>query len=290
MYVEGSSNMFDPRDPMERFYWHYDSRRQLSMAQIIAMGSVDVETVALIWLLLEHGVSLTVAGPTDPQPGIGKTTTLNALLQFLPEGTGLVYMSGMYENFAFTRSPDIDPATTYALCNEVSDHLPIYMWGRVARRYLALPAQGYHIATSVHADTIDDVIYLYQHDIRLRPDDVRRLGLVINIGLVGRVYPPRRRWLSTHFLQPHADPKRPNAIVPVPLSLWNNVDDTFEHADQPILDDLASWLQIPCQEFPVALKRRIDCLKELSQGTGVGADEMYEAIADLRERERKSQP
>ena len=102
--------MFDPRDPYERYWWHYDSRRPLSMAQIIAMKSVDVETVALIWMLLEHGASLTVAGPTDPQPGIGKTTTLNALLQFLPEGTALAYMSGMYENFAFTQLPDIDPA------------------------------------------------------------------------------------------------------------------------------------------------------------------------------------
>ena len=53
--------MFDPRDPYERYYWHYDSRRPLSMAQIIAQGSVDAETVALIWLLLEHGASLTVA-------------------------------------------------------------------------------------------------------------------------------------------------------------------------------------------------------------------------------------
>jgi hypothetical protein len=282
--------MFDPRDPYERYYWHYESRRPLTVAQIIALRSVDVETAALIWLALEHGASLTVAGPTDPTPGVGKTTTLNALLQFLPENTAIAYMSGMYENFAFTRSPDIDPATTYALCNEVSDHLPIYMWGRVARRYLSLPAQGYHVATSVHADTINEVISMYHRDLRLGVDDVRRLGLVINIGLVGRVYPPRRRWLTTHFFQPHADPKRPNAIVPMPLSLWNSFDDTFEHADQPILDDLANWLQIPCQEFPAALKRRIDCLKELSQGTGVGAEEMYEAIADLREREQKSLP
>src|SRR5215469_851469 len=210
--------MFDPRDPYERYWWHYDSRRQLSTAQIIALDSVDAKTVALVWLMLEHGASLTVAGPTDPQPGIGKTTTLNALLQFVPEGTALAYMSGMYEDFAFTRLPDIDPARTYALCNEVSDHLPIYMWGRVARRYLALPAQGYHIATSVHADTIDDVIYMYHHELHLTPEEVRRLGLVINIGLAGRVYPARRRWFSTHFIEPRADPKRPNAIVPLPLS------------------------------------------------------------------------
>ena len=88
--------MFDPRDPYERYWWHYESRRPLSLAQIVALGSVDIYTAALVWLILEHGASLTVAGPTDPQPGIGKTTTLNALLQFLPEGTALAYMSGMY--------------------------------------------------------------------------------------------------------------------------------------------------------------------------------------------------
>src|SRR6266702_5003112 len=282
--------MFDPRDPYERYYWHYDSRRPLSVAQIIALGSVDAETAALAWLLLEHGASLTVAGPTDPQPGVGKTTTLNALLQFLPEGTGLVYMSGMYENFAFTRSPDIDPATTYALCNEVSDHLPIYMWGRIARRYLTLPVQGYHIATSIHADTIVDVISMYHHDLHLRAEDVRRLGLVINIGLVGRVYPLRRRWFTTHFLQPQADPKCPDAVIPLPLSLWNDFDDTFEHAKQPILNELANWAGISLAEFAVALQQRIDCLEKLSQGQGADMREMYNAIDKLRKRTKKSSP
>jgi hypothetical protein len=281
--------MFDPRDPYERYYWHYDSRRPLSMAQIIAQGSVDVETVALTWLLLEHGVSLTVAGPTDPQPGVGKTTTLNALLQFLPEGTALAYMSGMYENFAFTRLPDIDAATTYALCNEVSNHLPIYMWGRVARRYLTLPALGYHVATSIHADLIEDVISMYHHDLHLKAEDVRRLGLIVNIGLVGQVYPLRRRWLSAHFLQPHADPRHPDEIVPIPLSLWNEFDDTFEHADQSILDDLAEWTSLPSLEFSAALQRRRDCLQELAQ-QGVDINEMYDAINELRSCEKKKQP
>jgi hypothetical protein len=276
---------------MERYYWHYDSRRQLSMAQIIALGSVDVETVALIWLLLEHGASLTVSGPTDPQPGVGKTTTLNALLQFLPEGTALAYMSGMYENFAFTRLPNIDPATTYALCNEVSDHLPIYMWGRVARRYLTLAAQGYHIATSIHADTIDDVISVYHHDLHLRAEEVRRLGLVVNIGLVGQVYPLRRRWLTTHFLQPTLlGPRHSDEVIPVPLSLWNEFDDTFEHADQSILDNLADWIGLAQQDFASAYKRRIDCLRELSQDRGVDNSLMYDAIDELRKCEKQLKP
>ena len=282
--------MFDPRDPYERYWWHYDSRRQLSTAQIIALDSVDAKTVAMVWLMLEHGASLTVAGPTDPQPGIGKTTTLNALLQFLPEGTALAYMSGMYEDFAFTQLPDIDPASTYALCNEVSDHLPIYMWGRVARRYLTLPARGYHIATSVHADTIDDVIHMYQHDLRVRVEDIRRLGLVVNIGLVGHVYPLRRRWLTTHFLQPQADPTCPDTVISLPLSLWNNFDDTFEHAKQPILNELANWVGISHAEFAVALQQRVECLEKLSQGKGADMREMYNAIDKLRKRAKKSSP
>ena len=280
--------MFDPRDPYERYYWHYDSRRPLSVAQIIALQSVDAETAALVWLLLEQRASLTVAGPTDPQPGIGKTTTLNALLQFLPEGTALAYMSGMYEDFGFTRLPDIDPATTYALCNEVSDHLPIYMWGRVARRYLTLPVQGYHIATSVHADAIDDVIYMYHRDLRVRAEEVRRLGLVINIGLVGRTYPMRRRWLSTHFLRLQTDPGYPEKIEALPLSLWNEYDDTFEHADQTILDELANWAEMSCTDFNAALKVRVDCLKELSQERGVDTGQMYDAIDELRKRSKDS--
>ncbi|HEU5383909.1 MAG TPA: hypothetical protein VFV38_51595 [Ktedonobacteraceae bacterium] len=277
--------MFDPRDPYERYWWHYDSRRPLSVAQIIAMGSVDAHTAALIWLLLEHGASLTVAGPTDPQPGIGKTTTLNALLQFLPEGTALAYMSGMYEDFGFTQLPEIEPAKTYALCNEVSDHLPIYMWGRIARRYLTLPARGYHIATSVHADTIKDVMQMYQYDLRIPVEDIRRLGLVINIGVVGRTYPLNRRWFTTHFFQPHTDPSCSGQIVPVLLSSWNEVEDTFELAHQKVLDDLASWIGLTPTEFSTALQTRNACLTEISRDQGIDMEEMYEAVEQARKKD-----
>lgn len=279
--------MFDPRDPYERYYWHYESRRPLSLAQIIALGSVDARSAALVWTLLEQKVSLTVAGPTDPTAGIGKTTTLNALLQFLPEGTALAYMSGMYENFGFTRLPDIDPSNTFALCNEVSDHLPIYMWGRVARRYLSLPEQGYHIATSVHADTIQDVIDMYHHDLRVPAENTRRLGLVINMGPIGYTYPMRRRWFTIHFLQPTADPDRPDEIIPIPLSLWNRVDDTFLFAGQAALDQLASWVGLTPDALTDALQRRTQCLEELSEDQGTTPAKMFDAIEALRKREQK---
>jgi hypothetical protein len=282
--------MFDPRDPYERYWWHYDSRRPLSLAQIIALGSVDTYTAALVWLLLEHGASLTIAGPTDPQPGIGKTTTLNALLQFLPEGTALAYMSGMYEDFAFTNLPDIQPEKTYALCNEVSDHLPIYMWSKIARRFLMLPADGYHVATSVHADTIKEVVQMYQHDLRVPVDSVQRLGLIVNIGLAGHAYPVRRRWFTTHFFQPYADANHQGRITPVPLSIWNEVEDTFEHTDQATLDALASWVGLTPATFTPALQIRIKALERASQGQGMTVQEMYEVIEQARKKDARSNP
>src|SRR5690242_5040065 len=150
--------MFDPRSPYNRRRWHYDSDQPLSVAQLIARGSLDTPTAALLWLLIQRHSSLIVSGPTDPTPGVGKTTTLNALLEFLPVDTTLVYTMGMYEDFEFVN--DTIGETTCVLANEVSDHLPIYMWGRTARQLLTLPASGYAIATSCHADAIDDVLHI----------------------------------------------------------------------------------------------------------------------------------
>ncbi|QBD82027.1 hypothetical protein EPA93_41040 [Ktedonosporobacter rubrisoli] len=277
--------MFDPRDPYERCYWHYDSRRPLSIAQLIKLRSVDAYTAALIWLLLERGTSFIIAGPTDPKPGVGKTTVLNALFQFLPEGTALAYTSGMYEDFSFMQAPDINPANTYVLCNEISDHQPFYMWGRVARRYLLLPGEGYRIATSVHADTIDDVIYMLRQELGLKADALRRLGLIIHIGMIGPESAPLRRWVTTHFLRPYPDPERPGGVTPIPLSVWHESDDSFEHADQDIIDEIAEGAGMTPREFEAALKQRMQCLEEMSQRSNVTMDQMYEAIQNVRHQQ-----
>ncbi|MGZ3611849.1 MAG: hypothetical protein ACXVBU_17500 [Ktedonobacteraceae bacterium] len=276
--------MFTPRDPYEREQKHGKSRRSLSIAQILAMQTIDVETVALIWLMIERGICLTVAGPTEPKPGAGKTTALHALLQFLPQGAAVVYTSGMFETFAFTRLPDIDPTNTCALCSEISDHLQTYMWGHKARRFLMLPGQGYRIATSVHADTIDDVLHLYQHDLRLRIEDIRRLGLVINIGLMGNERTPLRRWISTYFLQPQADPQHPEAILKLPLSLWNEQNDTFEHADPSVLEQLAAYIGLSSLDFTVSHKQRVARLKELAKGKGADMRQVYDAIHNFKQQ------
>ena len=272
--------MFDPRIPYHRRMWHYDSDRALSVAQLIALGSLDAHTAALLWLLIERHQSLIVSGPTDPTPGIGKTTTLNALLGFLPPGTTLVYTTGMYEDFGFR--DEVEPATTCVLANEVSDHLRIYMWGGVARKLLRLPQDGYAIATSCHADTVDDVLSMLRRDLRLPAETVRGLGIIINIGVVGRVWPPRRRFLTVNFLAPQP----PDDVRLIPLAEWQANSDTFTPATDAALAELATITGMPLADFCAAIERRQRLLEELSEGRGVGPSRMRKAVDALIASER----
>ncbi|MGH2484580.1 MAG: hypothetical protein ACRDHE_01080, partial [Ktedonobacterales bacterium] len=219
--------MFDPRSPYNRRMWHYESDRPLSVAQLIALGSLDASAAALLWLVVERHQSLIVSGPTDPTPGVGKTTTLNALLGFLPLGSTLVYTVGMYEDFEFVR--DVAPETTCVLANEVSDHLRIYMWDDTARTLLRLPQDGFAVATSCHADTMRDVVNMLTRDLSLTLDDVAHVGVVVNIGLVGRTWPPRRRFLSVNFLCREAvgEAAAPGSVTVqgvrmLPLATWDS--------------------------------------------------------------------
>lgn len=298
--------MFDPRNPYHRRRWHYDSDQPLSVAQLIALGSLDARTAALLWVLVERHRSVIVSGPTDPMPGVGKTTTLNALLGFLPAGTTLVYTMGMYEGFDF--EGQTDPQSTCVLANEVSDHLPIYMWGRVARQLLRLPGDGYAIATSCHADTLADVLRMLRSDLRLGAGEVGQLGVVVNIGLVGRVWPLRRRFLTVNYLRDaggradvvadsgttdggRADARQAavgrgaRSQETLALARWDEATDAFIPAEAGVLAELAGELGLAAADLEAAIGRREACLATLAAGRGANARAMREAVEALTESE-----
>ena len=288
--------MFDPRNPYERRMWHYESDRPLSVAQLITLGSMDARVGALLWLLIERHTPYIISGPTDPTPGVGKTTTLNAMLDFLPNGSALVYTSGMFERFEFRELEEVQPSNTLVLCNEVSDHLRIYMWGRVARRFLDLPAEGYSIATSMHADTLDDVLDALMGDLHLTAGQTSRLGVIVNIGLVGRVWPPRRRFLSVNLMLPESPSSNgtttdESKVTPLrqgreqvqilQLARWVPQGDYFTTPDDAALEQVAAFLKMDSASFSAALQRRIDCLQELSDGAGANLRATRRAIANI---------
>jgi len=213
----------------------------------------------------------------------------------------------MYEDFSFR--DQVDPATTCVLANEVSDHLRIYMWGRVARTFLSLPEAGFAVATSCHADTVDDVLDMQLRDLRLPTTTAQRLGIIVNIGLVGRVWPPRRRFLTINFVAPTAgnagnggntgagsgaDASASAAsrfgVRLLPLARWDAKTDTQIPATPHVLGELAGILGMPLAELEAAVERRRVCLEQLAQSAqgaqgaqrrGVGQRAFREAVEAL---------
>jgi energy-coupling factor transporter ATP-binding protein EcfA2 len=121
---------------------------------LIRHDVLTAESAALLWLLVERRASVVVAaGPS----GAGKTTLLTALLEFLPAETRRIYVRGCYEPFDFLGVTE--PETSVLLVNELSPHLPIYLWGPGVRRTLDAVRGGYQLMATAHALSVDEFVY-----------------------------------------------------------------------------------------------------------------------------------
>jgi type IV secretory pathway ATPase VirB11/archaellum biosynthesis ATPase len=117
--------------------------------------SIDSWTAANLWAALARRYSLVVVAGAS---GVGKTTLLTALLEFLPPGTRRVYLRGCFETFAFLSDPTIDPHETALLINEISPHLPVYLWGPAVGRILEAPERGFQLLATAHANSVLDLV------------------------------------------------------------------------------------------------------------------------------------
>ncbi len=123
----------------------------LTLPDLVQNGTIDVECAATLWASLAQHRSLTIIGGPS---GLGKSTLLHALLPALPEGRPRLYLRGCYETFAFQDDHRFSPAKTTLLANEISPHLPIYLWGSAVQRSLAAADAGYQLLATAHARSI----------------------------------------------------------------------------------------------------------------------------------------
>jgi hypothetical protein len=128
--------------------------------------------MATLWAVTSRRGSVMLASEA---PMAGKTTTLSALVDFLPPGTVGVFLRGWRGDFDWT--DEIGPERGYLLINEMSDHLPIYVWGRNARGALELAGQGYGMGATMHADSLDEATALLQG--QLGATDADLAGLTV---------------------------------------------------------------------------------------------------------------
>jgi hypothetical protein len=122
---------------------------------------------------------------------------------------------------------------------------------------------------------------MLRDDLRLAPEDVRRLGVIVNIGLVGSHWPPQRRFLTINYVRPEGGDDQPHGVSLAPLATWDASSDTFTPATPEVMAELATLLEMTPDELEAALRRRIERLDALAAGRGVGLQAMRQSVDEL---------
>ena len=265
-------------EPVSWWGWHgwSDQPRPLSIVEIMRSGSLPPELAAVYWLGLERGASLLFAA--DP-PGAGKTTLLTALLTFLPEEARVYFTRGWGETFDLP--PLQDGAPTYIMVNEMSDHLPVYSWGPYVRRVFELMADGYSLGTTMHADTVGEVLEQLEGEVGVPMAHLAHLTLVstVHVGYQGgRIV---RRLNDVSLLEP-AD-GTPGELKVSRIASWDAEKDAFAVLKSPEqVAALAARLQMPETTLSLELERRSRLLESLLRDGPTEQEEIERAVAAYR--------
>ena len=154
--------------------YHWSLPRPMSAVEIVESGSLDARLMAALWAVTSRRGSVMLASEA---PMAGKTTTLSALVDFLPAGTVGVFLRGWRGDLDWTA--EIGPERGYLLVNEMSDHLPIYVWGRNARGALQLTRRGYGMGATMHADSLPEAVDLLRGQLGATDEDLAGLTLYL---------------------------------------------------------------------------------------------------------------
>jgi len=223
-----------PRDydmPIGWWGWNWEPPVPMSVTQLLEAGNMDARTAALCGMAIESHGSMLIAAE---EPHSGKTTTLTALLDYLPNVTRRIFIRGWAETFDFLGQTR--PESTLLLANELSSHLPVYLWGPKAVRVFETLRAGYALASTLHADSCDEALAQLVGELGVDPSDLAR----VHVLMVMRVYATigggyARRVVSVHRLVP-----RGGTVAAVSLVEHDEGVDTHAHDESAEIELLCS--------------------------------------------------
>jgi hypothetical protein len=266
-----------PRDydmPIGWWGWNWEPPVPMSVTQLLEAGNMDARTAALCGMAIESHGSMLIAAE---QPHSGKTTTLTALLDYLPNATRRVFIRGWAETFDFLGQTR--PDSTLMLANELSSHLPVYLWGPKAVRVFAALGRGYALASTLHADSCDEALAQLVGELGVDRNDLARVNLL----MVMRIYATTgggyaRRVVSVHRLVP-----RGGTVTALPLVTHDEREDSHAH-DAPAEIDLIHSLRQSADREGLAeeLERRSEQLTDLVDRGCRSIPEVRAALASYR--------
>ena len=262
--------------PIGWWGWNWEPPIPMSITQILAAGNFDVRTAALCWLVLESHGSMLIAAE---EPHSGKTTTLTALLDLLPRDVRRVFVRGWAETFDYVRHTD--PARTLLLANELSSHLPVYLWGPKAIETFRTLRRGYALASTLHADSAEEAVAQLTDDLGVDAADLARIDLLLVMRMyrVANAYGAiARRVVSVHRIL--SGPTGEARLVP--LAEWDQTRDEWRHDETAELELLCLRRGGPIDGLSAELAKREAFLKKTSDAGILPIPDVRRAIAAYR--------
>ncbi len=172
--MAGSLAAWYSRFPEGWWGYHWAPPTPMSAVEIVGTGAIDARLMATLWAIVSRRGSVMLASEA---PQAGKTTTLSALVDFLPDDTVGVFLRGWWEDFDWI--DEVPAGRGYLLINEMSDHLPIYVWGRNARGALMLAGKGWGLGATMHADSLDEALHTLRTDLGATDPDLAGLTIYL---------------------------------------------------------------------------------------------------------------
>ncbi|MBA2264710.1 MAG: hypothetical protein H0W10_08615 [Chloroflexi bacterium] len=133
--------------------YHWAPPTPMSAVELIGTPTIDSRLMATLWAVVSRRRSVMLSSEA---PQAGKTTALSALVDFLPDDTTGIFVRGWWEEYDWL--DEVRAGTGYLLISEMSDHLPIYVWGRAARGALVLAGRGWGLGATMHADSLPEAL------------------------------------------------------------------------------------------------------------------------------------
>ena len=266
-----------------------------TIVDAIRSGSLDAELAGLLWLLLDGGVPIVVAGPGGTEEArADRRAALESVLDLLPSTRSARPLDGAAEDFTWIASAETlgwrrtlpaatapaDPASTVILAGELGAGPPADTTGDRARLAVRAIGLGFGLAATAEAARLEDLVaMLTRRSIGLGEDELARLGVVLILGprrSVDAVEPsatdsertrvPAPKIVAAHYLRPlardvHGHTQR---LPPAVLATWDPRIARFEHFAWGIAGELAERLGRRTGDFEAERERRSAALAGLA--------------------------
>ena len=213
-----------PRDydvPVGWWGWNWEPPIPMSITEIVRAGNMDTRTAALCGMTIAAHGSMLIAAE---HPHSGKTTTLTALLDYLPISTRRVFIRGWSETFDYVKQTKA--SETLLLANELSSHLPVYLWGPKAVKVFETLREGYALGSTLHADTAEEAVTQLTGELGVEPADLARVHLL----MVMRIYNTTRGGHARRVVSLHRLGSAPQGVTMTPLVTYDEAADRHTHA------------------------------------------------------------